>query len=110
MAYNNSIKKKLLKVSEETLEKFGAVSEETVIEMLDGLLKVMEVDAGIAISGVAGPGGGTNEKPVGTIWVAYGSEENIHTQLLNIGKNRLKNIEYSGTQALNLLRKFLIAQ
>lgn len=110
VAYNNSIKKKLLKVSEETLEKFGAVSEETVIEMLDGLLKVMEVDAGIAISGVAGPGGGTDEKPVGTIWVAYGSEENIHTQLLNIGKNRLKNIEYSGTQALNLLRKFLIAQ
>ncbi len=110
VAYDNSIKNKILGVRKETLKKHGAVSEETVIEMLTGLLNLYEVDAGVSISGIAGPGGGSDAKPVGTVWIAYGDRDNIHTAKIRAGKDRLKNIAYSSTQALNLLRKFLIGQ
>ncbi len=110
IAYNNSVKTKTLKVKKSTIEKFGAVSEETVKEMVAGVLKTMGTNVGIAISGVAGPGGGTKEKPVGTVWLAVGDAHNTITAKLGIDRGRAKNIEYAAHSALNLLRKFLFKQ
>jgi len=107
VAYENSIKTSILSVKQATLDAYGAVSEQTVEEMLKGLLELMQTDLGVAVSGVAGPGGGTPEKPVGTVWLAWGTKENIKTEKLTIGKNRIKNIEYTAIAALNRLRLFL---
>ena len=108
VAYSNDVKKSILQVNNHTLVHSGAVSAETVKEMLTGVITSLDVDAGIAISGIAGPGGGSEEKPVGTVWIAYGSKEKQFTYHLKAGKDRIRNITYSGTYALNLLRKFLI--
>lgn len=110
VAYSNEIKKQLLGVSSETLATHGAVSEQTVLEMLSGVLKLTNTDVGAAISGIAGPTGGSPEKPVGTIWIAYGSLEDKKTIKLLLGKDRIKNIEYATTVVLNLLRKFIMGQ
>lgn len=107
IAYSNAVKISQLNVSEETLNKYGAVSEQTVREMLQGLIQNLKVDVGISVSGIAGPGGGSAEKPVGTIWVACGNAQKVVTKKLNLGKNRIKNIEYTSTYALNMMRLFL---
>ncbi|MBK7406757.1 MAG: competence/damage-inducible protein A [Saprospirales bacterium] len=110
VAYSNELKTKLLEVSKETLDEFGAVSEETVREMVAGALKLLGTDVAVTISGIAGPDGGTPEKPVGTIWVAVGTKENVQTYHLQLGKDRLKNIQYTAIAALNFLRKFLLEE
>lgn len=108
IAYSNQIKTNQLNVSSETLDNHGAVSEQTVIEMVKGTLNLLKSDLSIAISGIAGPGGGTPEKPVGTIWLAVGDKNDIKTVKLQLGKNRLKNIEYTAVTGLNMIRKFLL--
>ncbi len=77
VTYSNEQKHKLLGVSNETLEKFGAVSEQTALEMCKGVRKLADADFGISVTGIAGPGGGTPQKPVGTVWIGICSE-NIH--------------------------------
>ncbi|MCX6990662.1 MAG: CinA family nicotinamide mononucleotide deamidase-related protein [Chlamydiae bacterium] len=72
VTYSNQMKEQVLKVAKTTLESCGAVSKETVEEMLHGLLEVSQADYGIAVSGIAGPSGGTQDKPVGTVWAAIG--------------------------------------
>lgn len=109
VAYANEIKEQVLGVSPKTIEACGAVSEETVLEMLSGVLKLTNTDIGASVSGIAGPTGGSPEKPVGTIWIAYGSAEKQETIKLLLGKDRLKNIEYATVVVLNLLRKFIMA-
>ena len=109
IAYSNGIKERLLDVSPDTLATHGAVSEQTVIEMVQGTLKLVQTDIAIAVSGIAGPGGGTFEKPVGTVWLAVGDKDHIVTHKLQLGKDRIKNIEYSSVRALNMIRKFLIS-
>ena len=108
VAYSNDIKTKLLDVQPDTLAQHGAVSEETVIEMVKGGLNTLNVDYAIAVSGIAGPTGGTPTKPVGTIWVAVGNKDHIEAHLVKGGKNRMKNIERTATLALNILRKFAL--
>ena len=108
IAYANEVKMQQLNVSTKTLEEHGAVSEATVKEMVDGCLKLLQTDLAIATSGIAGPTGGTPNKPVGTIWIAIGNKDKIKTLKLQLGKNRLKNIEYTSNMALNVLFKFLI--
>ncbi len=108
VSYSNEVKQKMLNVSEATLNNFGAVSEETVIEMLQGLLKKFNTDYGIAVSGIMGPGGGTEEKPVGTVWIAVGNSEKNLCQKFNLRFTRERNIEVTGMMALNLLRKFIM--
>jgi nicotinamide-nucleotide amidase len=110
VAYSNNIKVQQLGVQEHTLKQYGAVSEQTVIEMVKGTNKVLGSDIAVAISGVAGPGGGTKEKPVGTVWIAVGNQKKIVTKKLSIGKDRIKNIEYSSVQALNMIRQFAVEQ
>ncbi len=108
IAYDNRIKINVLGINPITLKNHGAVSEQTVREMVQGVLNVMETDYAIAVSGIAGPNGGTPEKPVGTIWVAVGNHKEIRTHKLLLSKDRLKNIQYTSTFALNFLRRMII--
>ena len=108
IAYSNAIKQELLDVSKATLDDYGAVSEQTVTEMVSGALKNMSADLAVAISGIAGPGGGTPDKPVGTIWLAVGDKNRTTTKKLSLFKDRLKNIQYAGVVALNMIRIFLL--
>ncbi len=108
VAYSNELKINQLGVLADTLDTFGAVSEQTVIEMARGALMRLRGDAAIAVSGIVGPDGGTPEKPVGTVWIAYGDAQQIRTLRLNLSKDRLRNIQYTATVALNLLRRFLM--
>ena len=107
VAYAYEAKTNELGVKQETLVQFGAVSEETVKEMVTGVLSAMNTDIGIAISGIAGPGGGTPDKPVGTIWLAVGNNDYTVTRKLQIGKDRLRNIQYTAIQGLNMIRQFV---
>ncbi len=107
ISYSNRLKREKLGVKEESLKKFGAVSQEVVEEMIDGALSALGTDYAIAVSGIAGPGGGTKEKPVGTIYIGVGSQSNKHIRRLQLTKNRAKNIEYTSYAAMNLLRLFI---
>ena len=108
IAYSYDLKEKLLGVSSNVLNTEGAVSENCVREMVHGAVERMGVDIAVAVSGVAGPGGGTPEKPVGTVWLAVGNKERVITAKLGIDRGRLKNIEYAANSGLNLIRKFLL--
>lgn len=107
--YSNSMKEKFLDVPADVIQKYGAVSEKTVRAMVSGAIQHFGVDIAVATSGIAGPGGGTPEKPVGTVWLACGNSEQIITKCLQLSKNRGLNIEYSTIWALNLIRRFLMA-
>ncbi|MCE9106868.1 competence/damage-inducible protein A [Bacteroides pyogenes] len=107
VAYSNDIKNMLLGVSAETLKKHGAVSEETVTEMVKGAMKAMKTDCAVATSGIAGPGGGTPEKPVGTIWIAVGYKNEIRTYRQETNRGRSMNMERAGNNALLMLRDML---
>jgi nicotinamide-nucleotide amidase len=108
VAYDNSIKEKMLSVSPETLRQSGAVSEETVREMVAGALSALSADVAVAVSGIAGPSGGTPEKPVGTVCFAVGNAREIRTKTLRFGRDREKNILLATNAGLNLVRKFLL--
>lgn len=108
IVYSYNLKEKLLNVSKEMLDTEGAVSEECVRQMVAGTLDALNVDVAIAISGIAGPNGGTPDKPVGTVWIAVGNRQETIYHKINIDRGRLKNIEYAAHTALNLLRKFLL--
>lgn len=108
VAYAYEAKQNLLDVKKETLEKYGAVSEETVKEMVLGVLKTLNTDIGISISGIAGPGGGTPDKPVGTVWLAIANKDHVETLKLQIGKDRLRNIQYTAVKGLDMIRQFVL--
>ncbi|MCB0688857.1 MAG: competence/damage-inducible protein A [Saprospiraceae bacterium] len=110
VAYNNDVKESILGVELKTLEECGAVSEETVREMVAGALPVLGCDIAIAVSGISGPGGGSPAKPVGTVWVAVGSKEQVMVKKYLFVKDRILNIKYTAVYALDLLRKFLTAR
>ena len=107
VAYAYETKENVLKVSPDTLNEKGAVSEETVRQMVQGALITLNTDYVLATSGIMGPDGGTPEKPVGTVWVAVGNREKIEAKLFNFRFDRQRNIEMTANNALNLLRKFI---
>ena len=107
VAYSNDVKMGLLHVSSETLAQHGAVSEETVIEMVKGAMKVLKTDCAVATSGIAGPSGGTPEKPVGTVWIAAGYKNEIRTYKQETNRGRTMNIERAGNNALLMLRDLI---
>ena len=107
VAYANEVKTELLGVSMETLEKRGAVSEETVIEMVKGAMKALKTDCAVATSGIAGPSGGTEEKPVGTVWIAAAYKSEICTMKQETNRGREMNVERASNNALLLLRKLV---
>lgn len=108
VSYANEVKVEALGVSEENLKRFGAVSEEVVRQMAEGARKRLKTDYAIATSGVAGPTGGTEEKPVGTVWIAVATPTGTIAKKYQFGHNRERNIEISANTALNMLRKQLI--
>ncbi len=109
VSYANGIKQDVLHVQAQTLQVKGAVSEETVREMVQGALQVLHVDYALATSGIMGPDGGRPQKPVGTVWVAAGNTHKTETLQLHLRFDRERNIAVTATQALNFLRKFILA-
>ena len=107
VAYDNKVKEDILNVSAQTINSAGAVSEETVKEMLKGALEKLKSDYAVATSGIMGPDGGTEDKPVGTVWIAVGNNRKIEAQRFNFRFDRVRNIEQTAHTALNMLRKFI---
>ncbi|MES2110723.1 MAG: competence/damage-inducible protein A [Bacteroidota bacterium] len=107
VSYANDLKESVLDVKHETLSTFGAVSEQTVTEMVEGALRNFKSDYAIAVTGIAGPDGGTPDKPVGTIWVAAANVDKTMVKKLTFGNKRLQNIERTAISALNMLNTLL---
>lgn len=108
ISYSNEIKKDVLHVSESILHIDGAVSESCVSAMAKSIREKFKTTYGMATSGIAGPDGGTNEKPVGTVWIALASEGEVMTRKLQLGGNRLQNIHMTSLNSLNLIRRYLL--
>ncbi|MBC7570434.1 MAG: competence/damage-inducible protein A [Spirosoma sp.] len=108
VSYSNDVKINQLGVSAETIQQVGAVSEVVITQMAEGVRKVLNADVGIATSGIAGPDGGTPNKPVGTIWIAVSTDQRIVTRLLKLGPYRDQNIQLTTTYVLNLLRETIV--
>lgn len=109
VSYDNTVKENLLGVQHETLMSAGAVSKETVIQMANGAVQTLKVDYAVATSGIMGPGGGSEDKPVGTVWIAVASKEKTETLKLNLRFDRQRNIAMTAANALNFLRKFILS-
>lgn len=110
VAYTNEIKEKLLHVKSATLEQYTAVSEQTVREMVVGAMEQFDADCAIASTGIAGPGGGTDAIPVGTIWLAAAWGEHITVCKLTQNAGRAENTRNAVEKGLLLLEKVLNAQ
>lgn len=108
IAYANEIKTRMLGVPENVLKKNGAVSSEVVKCMATGSRKVFNTQYSVATSGIAGPDGGSEEKPVGTVWIALASEKGVISEKYTFGNDRLINIRRFSLAALNMLRKQII--
>ena len=108
VAYSNQVKMNQLQVSETILAKHGAVSEETVISMANGVSNLIQTDCSIAVSGVAGPDGGSEEKPVGTVWIAVKLKEKIVAKKFSFADNRERNITRATYAALEMMRRLLL--
>ncbi len=106
--YHNELKIHVLGVQRETIDSFGAVSEQAVREMAEQARKLLQADIGLASSGIAGPDGGTPEKPVGTVWIALSDGQQTYSRKLSLTRDRMINIEYTTVAILNLLRLTLI--
>lgn len=105
VAYQDEIKTKTLGVNQETLDKHGAVSEETAKEMAEGVRKQLGTDIGFATTGIAGPSGGSEEKPVGTVWIAFAEKDKTIALKIKLGRTRELNIKYATVHALNFIRQ-----
>lgn len=108
--YSNKLKQQLVDVKEETLLRYGAVSEQTVIEMAEGAKKKFQTNYAISTSGIAGPGGGSIEKPVGTVWVAVAGERETMTRKFQFQNDRTVNIERTRQLALFMLWQLLVKE
>jgi len=108
VSYANDVKMGQLGVSPSILSEFGAVSEACITAMAEGARKVLGSTYSLATSGIAGPGGGTAEKPVGTIWIALAHPGGVITRKLQLAGTRIQNIHMTSLAAINLLRRFLL--
>ena len=110
ICYSYNIKEMELNVPHQTLATKGAVSEEIVDILSLEIQKKYKTDYAVAISGIAGPGGGTPDKPVGTVWISVRNKKTVVSKKFNFGSNRQRNIEQSALSALNMLRLLLLKQ
>ena len=108
VAYSNDIKQQVLNVDPKSIQQNGAVSKQVVEQMATGVRNSFKSDYAIATSGVAGPTGGTKQKPVGTVWIAVAYNEGVVSKKFNFGNNRERNIQISSLSALNMLRLVLL--
>lgn len=109
ITYSYQSKHEILGISNELMLKHGAVSEEVVLAMVENVRKLMKTDCAVATSGVAGPGGGTADKPVGTVWIGVALPGKVFAKKVLLGDNRLRTIQVASETALNMLRKAIIA-
>ena len=109
-AYSYDVKEMILHVRHDTLYRYGTVSEQTAREMALGIQRAFRADIGLAVTGIAGPGGGTPEKPVGLIYVALAAPDGEWVERCMWDGNRLENKEQSVEAALDLLRRYLEGQ
>ena len=107
-AYSNKVKENIVGVNKRTLEEFGAVSEQVAKQMAVGVMKKFNADFSVATTGIAGPTGGTEEKPVGTVWIAVAGENKVVAFKFIFGDNRERNIIRSGQTALQILRRVIL--
>jgi nicotinamide-nucleotide amidase len=107
VAYSNEIKEKMLGVQGQVLTEHGAVSEQVVRQMAEGVRTIMGTEYGIATSGIAGPDGGTNEKPIGMVWIAVSGPNETMANVYNFANNRERNIIRASLTALDMLRLML---
>lgn len=110
VAYSNKVKTNMVKVPEKIITKHGAVSKEVVESMAKNISKIFSSDCSIATSGIAGPGGGTKEKPTGTTWIAVFYNNKIRSEKFRFGENRERNIIKTSYSAINMLRKLIITE
>jgi len=103
VAYSNEVKECTLRVQHATLEQHGAVSEATVVEMAQGVRQQLGADYGVATSGIAGPSGGTADKPVGTVWMAVAGPKGVYSQMKKYGDDRLRTIERACNEVFSML-------
>ncbi len=108
VAYSNEIKEKLLDIPAELIRKHGAVSKEVARAMAEGTLRSFNTDYAMAVTGIAGPGGGTVQKPVGTVWIAVADKQQIVAAKYNFGQRRDINIRRSSAKAMDMLRKLML--
>ncbi|NLW10507.1 MAG: competence/damage-inducible protein A [Clostridiaceae bacterium] len=108
IAYDNDIKTNILNVSSDILTEYGAVSEQCAIAMATGCRDVMKTDLAISVTGIAGPDGGSEEKPLGTVWLAAASADGVVTRKLHLAGNRGRIRRVSALQALDLARRQLL--
>lgn len=107
ISYSNEVKKNVLGVSSKDLEEQGAVSKPVVEQMVKGAIRILDCDCAVATSGIAGPDGGTPDKPVGTVWIAAGTKNKIISQRYLFGVNREENIIQAAETALQMLLTLL---
>lgn len=107
VSYSYELKESMLGVKNETLWQYGAVSKETVTEMVEGALVNFKSDYAIAVTGIAGPGGGTDDKPVGTVWIGVANAKKTVVKKFSFGNKRQQNIERTAIAALNMLHILL---
>jgi nicotinamide-nucleotide amidase len=108
IVYSNSAKKELLNIPKRILDRYGAVSQETALLMAEGIRKLSGSDIGLSVTGIAGPGGGTPEKPVGTVWIALASAKGTQAGLYQFDGRRDQIKTMTAYTALNEVRKFLL--
>ncbi|HLS54235.1 MAG TPA: CinA family protein, partial [Tissierellaceae bacterium] len=108
VSYSNQSKIEELKVKKSTLKTYGAVSNKTAYEMAKGLLNKTNIDIALSVTGIAGPGGGSAEKPVGTVFVCVMSNKDYMVEEYRLNGNRIMIQNRTTTRALNLLRKFIL--
>lgn len=107
VTYGNKAKMEMLDVSEELLNKYGAVSSQVASEMAEGARKNANVDIGVATTGIAGPTGGTKDKPVGLVYIAISNTQKTEAKKFNFKGNRMQNKESTCTAALEMLLEFI---
>jgi nicotinamide-nucleotide amidase len=108
VSYTNEVKKNQLLVSKNDIENFGAVSQEVAEQMAVGVKNLLKTDYSIATTGIAGPDGGSEEKPVGTVWIAVAGPSGVKSKLFHFGEHRGRNIRRSALSALDMLRLELL--
>jgi len=108
VSYANEVKRNLVEVDSDKLEQFGAVSKQVVEQMAINGLKKLNVDYCVATSGIAGPDGGSDKKPVGTIWICVATNDAVHSKMFNFGHSRVNNIESTVVYAMNYLRRMML--
>lgn len=103
VAYSNDVKHRILGVEEEVLAKHGAVSEQAALQMAEGVRRLLATDIGISVTGIMGPSGGSEDKPVGTVWIGLADQQSVRARCVFTQKDRIRNKKYASSYALNTL-------